>query len=84
MCKKFDQWNQKKKILETYRTEKIAKSIQEGTIYWVSIGVNVGNEMHNNEAPFNRPVLVYKVFKNFRTFFWNSPHIKDKNSSILF
>lgn len=68
MCKKFDQWNQRKKILETYKTEKIAKTIQEGRIYWVSIGVNVGNEMHNNKSPFNRPVLVYKVFENFRIF----------------
>lgn len=68
MNKRFDQWNQRKKTLETYKTEKIAKNIQEGAIYWVSIGVNVGNEMHSNEPPFNRPVLVYKVFKDFKTF----------------
>ena len=55
--KDFDQWNLKKKSLETSRKEFLFKT---GDIWWCSIGINIKSESCGKGRDFQRPVLVLK------------------------
>lgn len=50
----FDQWNNKKKIIEKQISHKIVKKRQ---IWLYYVGVNLGNE-ESKDSPFIRPCLV--------------------------
>ena len=57
MKKDFDNWNNLKKKLDNrgkYPTFK------EGGIWWVNIGMNIGNEQCGKSSLFSRPVLILK------------------------
>ncbi len=57
MEKDFDNWNNIKKKLE----EKIEKFFfKEGEVWWMSVGVNIGNESCGKGEIFRRPVLVLR------------------------
>lgn len=58
--KKFDEWNQRKKILN----DRIIPDdffVLEREIWWVSWGVNIGIEIDGKHDPFERPALVLKL-----------------------
>ncbi len=57
--KDFDSWNVYKQSLET-RTKTIVPSKRQ--VWWMSVGVNVGDEEDGKNQNFERPVLVVKVF----------------------
>lgn len=61
MEKNFDDWNTLKKKLE-----KRAKlpSFEEREIWWVNIGINVGDEMCGKNEESSRPILILKKFNN--------------------
>lgn len=82
--KNFDAWNQAKKTIDNYKTGKIRNKIKEGNIYWVSIGINIGNEMHNDKPPYNRPVVVLKNNKNLNVFLGLPLTSKKKHGPYFF
>ncbi len=57
MPKDFDQWNIKKKKLDTSKRNLFFK---EGEIWWCSLGVNVGEEVYGKGEYFRRPVVILK------------------------
>jgi len=64
MIKDFDKWNEKKKKLHHYGAERF---YHEREIWWVSLGVNIGNEQDGTGKNFDRPVVVLRGF-NKNTF----------------
>ena len=57
MEKDFDGWNSVKKGLE--KTEKRIL-FNEGEVWWMSVGINIGTEVCGKETKFKRPVLVFR------------------------
>lgn len=57
MQKDFDKWNSIKKELENKQQKFFFK---EGEIWWMSVGVNVGNESCGKGEIFRRPVLILR------------------------
>ena len=59
--KKFDEWNNIKKITDD---KPIPKDFyfRSAEIWWCSIGINVGVETDGKNDVFERPVLIIKVF----------------------
>jgi mRNA interferase MazF len=55
--KKFDEWNEVKKQVNT-RSNII--QFKEREVYWASIGENVGFEQNGKGVDFARPVLIIK------------------------
>jgi mRNA-degrading endonuclease toxin of MazEF toxin-antitoxin module len=53
----FDDWNEKKQILDSNKRELIFK---EGQIWWCSLGINVGEEVYGKGSKFSRPVIIMK------------------------
>ena len=60
MQKDFDQWNEEKKLAHARDTSELY--FNEGEIWWVSLGVNVGFEQDGKSRQFTRPVLILKKF----------------------
>ena len=59
MLKDFDKWNILKKKVEDTPVEIFANKRE---IWWSHLGVNIGSEVCGKNNPFERPVLVLKVF----------------------
>lgn len=59
MIKDFDNWNNLKKKLDG---RKNPPHFKEGEIWWCSVGVNIGYEIHGKNSLSNRPVLILKKF----------------------
>lgn len=57
MFKQFDDWNGVKKKLEVHVKELFFK---EGEVWWVSLGLNVANEICGKGETFVRPVLILR------------------------
>lgn len=57
--KQFDEWNTKKKKLNT-NTER--KFYHEREIWWCRLGANVGFEQDGKGVDFQRPVLVIRAW----------------------
>lgn len=53
----FNIWNRLKQKLEI---NKYVPHIKEGQIWWSSLGKNLGVEMNGKNAPFSRPVLIFR------------------------
>ncbi|MBR1875271.1 type II toxin-antitoxin system PemK/MazF family toxin [Candidatus Saccharibacteria bacterium] len=68
--KKFNQWNEIKKMLNDNSPRIVAK---EGYLYWVSVGVNVGTEEDGKGPVFTRPVLAYYADDNNKKEFLGIP-----------
>ena len=78
MEKKFDEWNDHKKSIDS---SKPLADCHEREIWWCSIGVNVGSEQHSMTKDFSRPVLVVKKFT--RDIFWGIP-LTTKTRKVAF
>ena len=59
--KKFNEWNEVKKGINTREKFVIFK---ERDVFWASIGENIGFEQNGKSELFSRPVLVLKKFSN--------------------
>ncbi len=57
-CKDFDTWNTKKKMLEKCDPVILYK---QGSVWWCSLGINIGAEEDGKNEDFERPVLVIKI-----------------------
>lgn len=57
MQKDFDQWNEKKKIIQTSGRYRLY-TVRE--IWWCSLGLNIGSEQDGTGEEFDRPVLILK------------------------
>lgn len=68
MQKDFDSWHKLKKKLEKNDKPVFFKERQ---IWWVSIGINIGNEQCGKGQRAVRPVLILKKFNNH--FFFGVP-----------
>jgi len=77
--KNFNQWNNKKRILEQL---KVNKFFRERDIWFVYMGENIGNEQCGGKH-FLRPVIVMRVFAN-KTFFGIPLATKKRKDSVYF
>lgn len=68
MQKNFDQWNELKKNLEKNKKTVFFK---EREIWWVNVGINIGDEECGKGKRSVRPVLIIKKFNNH--FFFGIP-----------
>ena len=68
MQKDFDNWNELKKKLD--KREKFP-SFKEREIWWINLGLNVGDEQCGKSKLFSRPILIIKKFNNH--FFFGIP-----------
>ena len=57
MKKDFDNWNNKKKIINNSIELKLYHSRD---VWWCTLGVNIGFEQDGDDEDFERPVLVLK------------------------
>lgn len=60
--KRFDEWNEVKTNL--HNDAKTPK-VDEGDIWWCSIGENIGVEINGKSGLFSRPVLVLKKLSRY-------------------
>ena len=75
--KNFDDWNNKKKNLESSNRKIIFKTQQ---IWWCSLGKNIGDEEDGKNEDFERPVLIFRKFnKNLLFILPLSSKIKENN-----
>lgn len=58
MQENFDNWNEQKKIIDTYELRDFNIHVRE--IWWCSLGVNIGSEQNGVGEYFERPVLVLR------------------------
>jgi mRNA interferase MazF len=68
MIKRFIDWIITKIIID--KSENVAL-INEGEVYWCSLGENIGFEQNGKGEDFRRPVLILKKFNN--AIFWGIP-----------
>lgn len=60
--KDFIAWNEIKEKLDIQNHE--APLVTEGDIWWVSIGMNIGSEIHRKSKLFSRPAVIYRKLSN--------------------
>lgn len=53
----YDEWNNLKKKISNKNIKILFK---EGDIWWMSLGLNIGEEMYGKDYNFSRPVIVFK------------------------
>jgi mRNA interferase MazF len=84
MTKNFEAWNDLK-IKEDTKDRRSRKVFcKERDIWWMSFGLNIGDEEDGKGDLFERPVLVTKKFNN--NLFWGcamSTKIKENNKYYL-
>ena len=68
MIKRFIEWIYAKIIIDSIDRKTI---IEEGRVYWCSLGENIGFEQNGKGEYFRRPVLIFKKFNN--NIFWGIP-----------
>ncbi len=78
--KNFDTWNEIKK--EYDRKDRLVNPVymKEREIWWLSLGLNIGDEEDGKGELFERPIVVVKKFNN--NLFWGcalSTKIKENN-----
>jgi mRNA interferase MazF len=66
--KNFDAWNALKKTHDTRDRAHVPVYCKEREIWWISLGLNIGDEEDGKGDGFERPVLVIKKFNN--NIFW--------------
>jgi mRNA interferase MazF len=80
MMKKFDEWNEVKKQVDT-RSNII--QFKEREVYWASVGENVGFEQNGKGVDFSRPVLIIKKL-NKHLFFGVPLSTQSRSGSFFF
>ena len=78
--KDFNTWNEIKK--EHDQKDRLANPVfmKEREIWWLSLGLNIGDEEDGKGEEFQRPVLIIRKFNN--SLFWGcalSTKIKENN-----
>lgn len=58
MHKDFDEWNIKKKKIDS--SDYKEKKFKEGEIWWCSAGLNIGHEIDGKHMTFERPFYILK------------------------
>ncbi len=53
----YDEWNNIKKKISNKEQQILFK---EGEVWWMSLGLNIGEEMYGKDHNFSRPVIVLK------------------------
>tara|TARA_Y100000389_G_scaffold89322_1_gene85808 strand:+ start:11866 stop:12258 length:393 start_codon:yes stop_codon:yes gene_type:complete len=79
MQKDFDNWNELKKKLD--QREKFP-SFKEREIWWMNLGLNVGNEQCGKGIRSVRPVLILKKFNNH--FFFGVPLTSQQKDNLYY
>ena len=82
--KNFDEWNIVKKNRDSILREEHIVYCKEKEVWWISLGLNVGDEEDGKGELFERPVLVIKKFNN--NLFWGcalSTKIKENNKYYI-
>ncbi len=79
MNKDFDNWNELKKKLEDNEKTVFFK---EREIWWVNLGLNVGNEQCGKGNRSVRPVLILKKFNNH--FFFGIPLSSKQKENLYY
>ena len=76
--KDFDSWN-----IEKQRADEKIKffNFKKRDIWWVSLGVNIGDEQCGKGDKFLRPVLVYKKFSH--DLFWAIPLTSKQKNNVF-
>jgi len=59
MSKRFDEWNEEKKVLNAGGATQFCHARE---IWWCSLGVNIGFEQDGTGKNFDRPIVVMKAF----------------------
>ena len=77
--KPFDEWNEKKKIID--KQEKLI-GLKERDVVFVNMGINIGREQNGKGEEFLRPVVVIKIF-NRNLFFGIPLTSKQKNGDFF-
>ena len=78
--KDFDTWNEIKKKYDGKNRLLRPAYMKEREIWWLSLGLNIGDEEDGKGGNFERPVVVIKKFNN--NLFWGctlSTKIKESN-----
>jgi mRNA interferase MazF len=57
MSKRFDEWNETKKLVES-NDRKVG--IKPRELFWVKIGQNIGSEEYGKGENFTRPVIIIR------------------------
>jgi mRNA interferase MazF len=55
----FNDWNKLKKKIDSSKSKKF---FEERDVFWISLGINVGDEQNGKNMRFERPVLILKKF----------------------
>jgi mRNA-degrading endonuclease toxin of MazEF toxin-antitoxin module len=55
--KNFDSWNDLKKVVDNSDNKILFK---EGEVWWVTLGLNIGDESYGKGENFRRPVIVFR------------------------
>lgn len=82
--KNFDTWNELKKQQDKKDRLQHPVYCKEREIWWLSLGLNIGDEEDGKGEFFERPIIVVKKFNN--NLFWGcalSTKIKDGNPYYL-
>jgi mRNA interferase MazF len=82
--KEYDDWNEIKKFQEYKKARTRNVFCKEREIWWVVLGLNIGDEEDGKGIMFERPVLIVKKFNN--NLFWGcalSSKIKDNNKYYM-
>lgn len=78
--KRFDEWNRIKKNQDCKDRSVNTVYMKEREIWWISLGLNIGDEEDGKGDLFQRPILIIKKFNN--NLFWGcalSTKIKENN-----
>ena len=63
--KDFDRWNEKKKETENRNIDNPKVMFQNRSVWWCSVGVNIGIEQDGKGNNFERPVLILRKFNKY-------------------
>ena len=77
MQKDFPRWHQLKARIDTPDTQHLY--YEEGQVWWMKIGHNVGSEQNGSVNTFSRPVVIVRGFSS--TIFWGVPLSNTQNRS---
>jgi mRNA interferase MazF len=56
----YDDWNEEKKYTQFSRES--SQNFRAGEIWWVKVGINLGDEIDGKHENFERPVLILKKY----------------------
>lgn len=63
MKKDFDQWNEKKKLIDCKEEERLF--FKQGEVWWVSFGLNIGFEINGKGVEYTRPAIILKKYNQY-------------------